>query len=102
MKNSVFGKIMENIRKHKDIKLVTHKKSYLKTVIKPNFKSEIFFSKNLMGCEMGKIKIIMNKPVYYGQAKLDLSKIVTYEFHYDYMLPKYGENYGHSFASVSH
>ena len=45
-----------------------------------------------MGCEMGKIKVVMNKPVYLGQAILGLSKIVMYEFHYDYMLPKYGEN----------
>ena len=42
-----------------------------------------------MGCEMGKIKVVMNKPVYLGQAILDLSKIVMYEFHYDYMVPKY-------------
>ena len=39
---------------------------------------------------MGKIKVVMNKPVYLGQAILDLSKIIMYEFHYDYMLPKYG------------
>ena len=44
-----------------------------------------------MGCEMGKIKVVMNKPVYLGQAILDLSKIVMYEFHYDYMVPKYGD-----------
>ena len=39
---------------------------------------------------MGKIKVVMNKPVYLSQAILDLSKIVMYEFHYDYMVPKYG------------
>ena len=89
MNNSVFGKTMENITKHKDIKLVTNRESYLKTVMKPNFKSGIFFSSNLMGCEMGKIKVLMNKPVYLGQAILDLSKLVMYEFH---MIPKYGEN----------
>ena len=43
-----------------------------------------------MGCEMGKINVVMNKPVYLGQVILDLSKIVMYEFHYDYMVPKYG------------
>ena len=43
-----------------------------------------------MGCEMGKIKVVMSKPVYLGQAILDLSKIVMYEFYYDYMVPKYG------------
>ena len=41
---------------------------------------------------MGKIKVVMNKPVYLGQAILDLSKIVMYDFRYDYMVPKYGEN----------
>ena len=60
--------------------------------MKPNFKSGVLFGENLMGCEMGKIKVIMNKPVYLGQAILDLSKTVMYEFHYDYMVPKYGEN----------
>ena len=75
MNNSVFG--------------VTNREAYLKLVMKPNFKSGVRFGENLMGCEMGKIKVVMNKPVYLGQAILDLSKIVMYEFHYDYMAPKY-------------
>ena len=57
--------------------------------MKPNFKSGVRFGENLMGCQMGKIKVVMNKPVYLAQAILDLSKIVMYEFHYDYMAPKY-------------
>ena len=92
MNNSVFGKTMENIRKHKDIKLVINAKDYLKNVIKPNFTSTVLFGENLMGCEMGKTRVVMNKLVYLGQAMLDLSKIIMYEFHYDYMLPKYGNN----------
>ena len=92
MNSSVFGKTMENIGKHKDIKLVTNRESYIKTVMKPNFKSGIYFSSKLMGCELGKIKVVMNKPVYLGQSILDLGKLVMYEFHYDYMVPKYGEN----------
>ena len=92
MNNSVFGKTMENIRKHRNIKLVTNKESYLKTVMKPSFKSGVLFGKNLMGCEMGKIKVVMNKPTYLGQAILDLSKIVMYEFHYDYMKRKYASD----------
>ena len=78
------------IRKHRNIKLVTTEEKYLHTVMKPNFKSGVLFGENLMGCEMGKIKVVMKKPVYLGQAILDLSKIVMYEFHYDYMVPKYG------------
>ena len=82
---------MENIRKHRNIKLVTNRESYLKLVMKPNLKSGARFDENLMGCEMGKVKVVMNKPVYLGQVILDLSKIVMYEFHYDYMVPKYGK-----------
>ena len=89
MNNSVFGKMIENTRKHRNIKLVTTEEKYLHTVMKPNFKSGVRFGENLMGCEMGKIKVVMQKPVDLGQVILDLSKIVMYEFHYDYMKPKF-------------
>ena len=81
---------MENIRKHRNIGLVTTEEKYLLTVMKPNFKSGVLFGEKLMGCEMGKMKVVMNKPVYLGEEILDLSKIVMYEFHYNYMVPKYG------------
>ena len=89
MNNSVFGKTMENIRKHRDIKLVSDEDKFQKTVKKPNFKTSVLLGENLMGCEMEKIKVVMNKPVYLGQAILDLSKLVMYEFHYDYMRRRY-------------
>ena len=89
MNNVVFKKTMENIRKHRNIKLVTNQEVYLKVGMKPNFKSGVRFSSNLMGCEMGKIKVVMNKLVYLGQSILDLSKIAMYEFHYDYRKQKY-------------
>ena len=85
MNNSVLGKTIENIRKHRYIKLVNSREAYLK-------KSGTLFGANLMGCEMGKIKVVMNKPVYLGKAILDLSKIVMYEFHYDYMKQKYDDD----------
>ena len=83
--NSVFGKTMENIRRYRDIKLVNNKEDHLKQVMKPNFKGGVLMGADLMGCEMGKVKVKMNKPVYLGQAILDLSKTIIYEFHYDYM-----------------
>ena len=89
MNNAVFGKTMENIRYHKNIKLVTTEKKFTKLVMKPNFKSSILFGENLMGFKMGKVKVVMNKPVYLGQAILDLSKLVIYEFRYDYIRRKY-------------
>ncbi|XP_057290716.1 uncharacterized protein LOC130613378 [Hydractinia symbiolongicarpus] len=87
---SVFGKTMENLRNHHNIQLVTNEKKYTKLVMKPSFKGGNYFSSHLMGMEMCKTEVKMNKPVYIGQAILDNSKIVMYDFHYDYMQPKYG------------
>ena len=89
MNNAVFGKTMENIGKHRNIKLVTTEEKFKKLVMKPNFKSSVLFGENLMGFEMGKVKVVMNKPVYLGQVILDLSKLVMYKLHYDYMRRKY-------------
>ena len=63
---------------------------YLRMVMCLNVKSGVLFGENLMGCEIGKIKVVMNKLVYLDQAILDLSKIIMHEFHYDYMIHKYG------------
>ena len=57
MNNAVFGKTMENIRIYRNIKLVTSREAYLKLVMKPNFKAGVQFGPNLMGCEIGKIKV---------------------------------------------
>ena len=92
MNNSMFGKTMESIRKHRNIKLVNNEEEYLKNVMKPNFKSGTLPGPNLIGCEMGKVRVVMSKPVYLGQAILDLSKTIMYEFHYDYMKRKYPDD----------
>ena len=81
MNNSIFGKTMENIRNHKDMKLVTSNKKYLKYVMKPNFKDGHPFSKHLFAVEMGKTEITMNKPVYLRLVILDLSKTLMHDFH---------------------
>ena len=91
MNNSVFGKTMENIRNRKDIKLVTSKKSALKLIAKPNFKQRTIFTENLISVHMGKTKLIFNKPVYVGMCILDVSKTLMYDFHYNYIKPKYNE-----------
>ena len=91
MNNSVFGKTMEDIRNHRNIKLVNNEEEYLKNVMKPNFKSGTLLGPYLMGCEMGKVRVVMNKPVYLCQAISDLSKTIMYEFHYNHMIPKYGD-----------
>ena len=85
-----FFKLTNNNVFEMTMKLVTSDKKYLKYVMRPNFKDGHPFSNHLFVVEMGKTEIKMNKPVYLGQAILDLSKTLMYEFHYDYMRPKYG------------
>ena len=54
MNNSVFGKTMENVRKHRDIRLVTSEKRSLKLVSEPNYHISKHFSENLIAIEMKK------------------------------------------------
>lgn len=61
---SLFGNTTENIRYHKDVKLVTRRKKYIKHVMKLNFKDGYLFSKYLFALEMGKTEIKMKKLVY--------------------------------------
>ena len=89
MNNSVFGKTMENVRKHRDIKLVTTDEKRNKLVSEPNYHTTKRFSENLLAIEMKKTKVKMNKPVYLGMSILDISKTLMYKFWYDYIKPKY-------------
>ena len=74
MNNAVFGKTMENVRKHRDIKLVTTDKRRNQLASEPNYHTTKYFSENLMATEMKKIKAKMNKPIYLGMSILDISK----------------------------
>ena len=92
MNNAVFGKTMENVRKHRDIKLVTTDKKKSKLVSEPNYHKINLISKNLSIIEMRRTKVKMNKPIYLGLSILEISKLLMYEFWYDYMKPKYDDN----------
>ena len=92
MNNSVFGKTMENIRKHKDIKLVTTDRKRSKLVSEPNYHTINLISEDLSIIEMKKAKVKMNKPIYLALSILEISKILMYEFWYNYMKPKYNDN----------
>ena len=90
MVNSVFGKTMENVRKHRDIRLVCTEAKRKRLASEPNYYNTTRFSKHLLAIEMKKVQVTMNKPVYLGLSILDISKLLMYEFHYDYIKPKYG------------
>ena len=89
MKNAVFGKTMENVRKHRDIKSVTTDKRINQLASEPNYHTTKHFSENLMAIEMKKRKVKMNKTIHLDMSILDISKTLMYEFWYDYIKPKY-------------
>ena len=91
MNNSVFGKTIKNIRKRVDVKLVNDRVKAEKLVAKPNFNHLNIFCEELVAIHMKKTNLTMNKPVYLGMSILDLSKTIMYEFHYNYIKPKYGD-----------
>ena len=93
MNNAVFGKTMENIRKRRNIKLVTTDKRRNKLVSEPNYHTIIYISEDLFQMiEMNETKVKMNKPINLGLSILEISKLLMYEFWYGYMKPKYGDN----------
>ena len=94
MCNAVFGKSMEQVRNHRDIRLVTTDKKRYQLVSEPNYHTAKRFSDNLIAIEMKKTKLKMNKPIYLGLAILDISKTLMHEFWYDYLKPKYDNNIG--------
>ena len=77
---------MENIRKRTNVRLVDNLKDYLRCVSKPNFISQKIFDKNFIAVHQIKPVLILNKPIYVGFIILELSKLLMYRFHYDYVL----------------
>ena len=92
MNNAVFEKTKENVRKHRDIKLVTTERRRNYLLSEPNFTTTKFFTEKLLAIEMKKTEIFMNKAPYLGLSRLELSKIFMHEFWHDYIKPKYREN----------
>ena len=80
MNNTAFVKTVENVRKHRDIKLVTTDKRRNHLVSGPNYHTTKWFSEDLLAINMKKIKVKMNKLVYLGLSILGISKILIYEF----------------------
>ena len=92
MNNSVFGKTIENIRKRQNVNVIDNRKMAVKLSSKPNFERLTIFDENLVAVHMKKTEVYFNKPIYVGQAILDLSKTLMFDFHYNYIRKKYNNN----------
>ena len=89
--NAVFGKTMENKRKRCNIQLVTDPEKMLRLAARPTYVSHKIFHENLVAVHYRQTKLLMDKPLYVRMSILELSKTLMYDFHYNYILPKYPE-----------
>jgi len=92
MNNAIFGKTLENVRNHVDVRLLTRwdgRYDVEAMIAKPNFHSRSVFSENLVAIDMRKLKVKFDKPIYVSMCNLDISKTCLYEFHHE--LPLYRE-----------
>ena len=89
--NSIYGKTVQNDRNHRDIRLVITEAKRNKFASEPNYQSTNCISKHLLVLEMKKTEVKLNKPIYLGQAVLDISKTLMFELWYDYLKPLYGD-----------
>ena len=92
MNNSLFAKTLENIRNRVDIRLISSDKIAQKLASKPSYDHCTIFDENLIAVHMKKTKLYFKKTVYLGMSILDLSKSFIYDFHYNYIKTKYGDN----------
>ena len=94
MNNSVFGKTMENLRNRVDVKIVRSWETdkIRKLLSSPSFDRYTIFGNDMAGIHMHKTKLVLNKPVYTGMTILENSKILMYDFFYNHLKAKYGEN----------
>ena len=88
---SFYGKTMENVRKHRDIRLVNNEKRRSEIASEPNYNGTKHISEDFLIMELKKRHVYMNKPLYLGQAILYHRKMLMYEFWYDYLQPKYND-----------
>ena len=89
-KNAVYGKIAKNLRNRINVKRVSNEKYYLKWTSKPSYMSQKVFDNDLVAIRKSNITSTLNEPAYVGMCILDLSKVLMYKFHYDYIKNKYG------------
>ena len=101
MSNAIYGKCCENVRGHCDIRIINkrvHQHTGLlntnrlhKLTGSPLLKGQRIFNENLVAVQMHKAQVLLNKPIYVGTCILELAKLHMYRFHFDHIVPTYGE-----------
>ena len=89
LNNAVYSKIMENVRNRTNVKLISNEEDYLKCISKRSYMSQKLFDNDLVAIWKSKVSLKLNKPAYIGMCILELSKVLMYEFNYDYIKNNY-------------
>ena len=80
---------MENLRKRVSVKLVNNEKDYVKYISRPTFVSQKILDKNFVAIDKVKPVLLLNKPIYVGFGVLDLSKLLMYDWYYNFFVKKF-------------
>ena len=91
MSNTIHRKAMEILRNRINVRLVNNEKHHLKWSSKPGYMSHKMFDNNLVVIRKSKVALKLKKPAYSGMCFLELTEVLMYEFHYDYIKNKYGK-----------
>ena len=89
LNNAVFGKTLEYLRKRINPKLTSNDEIYTKLASRAKFICGKMFNENLFAINRIKEELVLNIPIYVGMTILDSSKLLMYDFHFNYMLKKY-------------
>ena len=87
--NSIYGKCMENIRKRINVKLIKNSKDYARYVSQPNFFSRKIFNRGFVAIQQIKSVLTLDKQIYMRFSISELSKLLMYKFHYEYVKSKF-------------
>lgn len=90
--NAIFGKTCENVEKRINVSLINNSKKFINEASKPYFRNFKIFTNELVACEMQKTQVKYNRPMVIGMCILDLSKVLMYDFHYNFIKSKYSDN----------
>ena len=77
MDNEVYNKMMENLRKKLDVRLVSYKKDCSKWTSKPRYMSQKMFDNDLVTKRKSNVLLMLNKPAYVRMCITDLSKVLN-------------------------
>jgi len=91
MNNSVYGKTLQQMRNYLDVRIVTNARTEKRLICRPTFQSFHIINDDVTIIKLTKSNVYLNKPLYAGMCVLEVSKLKMYSFHYEHILPVYGD-----------